>query len=79
MINDEDDTIFSKLCHVHRENGKEVDVGIYGDGEGKWILAVTDQSGNSMIGDDLFDTEMDALNEFKKDIKELGIGFFIRP
>ena len=76
MLNDDDPNL-SELSHAYEEDGKQVTVEIYGDGEGKWILEILDAKGNSFVGEDLFDTEEDALAEFQKDVKADGIDQFI--
>ena len=73
----EDDPILSELTHVYKEAGKQVTVEIYSDGEGKWIVEILDDRGNSFVGENLFETELDALAEFQKDVKQNGIDFFI--
>jgi hypothetical protein len=70
---------FSPLCQSISSGGKSVQVHIYGDGEGKWILEVVDEFGNSTVWNDLFDTDSAALTEVKKAILEDRITSFIGP
>ncbi len=74
---EEYDVILSDLTHVYEEDGKSVTVEIYSDGEGKWILEILDKKGNSFIGDEHFETEQSALDQFQSDVKESGIDAFI--
>ena len=82
MSSNEDDdyeVILSPLSYKHVEGDKSVVVEIYrGEDEKRWILEILDIYGNSLIGDELFDTEQQALDEFKKDLKKEGIDYFIR-
>jgi len=57
---------YSPLCQSISSGGKSVQVHIYNDGEGKWILEVEDEFGNSTVWNDLFDTDSAALTEVKK-------------
>ncbi len=70
---------FSPLCQSISSSGKTVQVHIFKDGEGKWILEVEDEFGNSTVWDDLFDTDSAALTEVKKAILEDHITSFIGP
>ena len=68
---------FSPLCQAVSRDGKTVQVTIYGDGEGKWILEIEDGYGTSCIWNDLFDTDQLALDEAFKTIDEDGIDSLI--
>ncbi len=69
----------SPLCQSISSGGKSVQVNIYKGEEGKWILEVADEFGNSTVWDDLFDTDSAALTEAKKAILEDRITSFIGP
>ncbi len=69
----------SPLCQEISSGGKTVKVEIYGDGEGKWILEIEDQNGNSTVWDDPFETDSSALTEAKKSILGETITTFIGP
>ena len=58
-------------------DGKTVQVDIYGDGEGGWLLEVIDEYGNSSVWDDPFATDQGALDEVLKTISEEGIDSLI--
>lgn len=45
---------YSSLCRNVDVNGKKLDVLIYKDVAGEWILEVVDDLGNSIICDDMF-------------------------
>lgn len=67
----------SPLCRKVESNGKSVDVQIYGDGGGKWILEVVDESNNSTVWEDPFLTDQEALDELNDTIKTSGIDCLI--
>lgn len=69
----------SPLCQSITSAGKTVNVDIYADGEGKWILEVQDQVGNSTVWGEHFLTDSGALTEAKNAIQEDGIDSLIGP
>ena len=61
-MNDEEiEIIMSPLCQSIERDGKSVRVDIYDDGDGKWILEVVDEFGNSVVWDDHFSTDQKAI------------------
>jgi uncharacterized protein len=72
-MNDEVELIMSPLCQKVASNGKSVDVEIYGDGNGKWILEVVDEFNNSTVWEDPFATDQEALDELNDTLKTDGI------
>jgi hypothetical protein len=72
-MNEEYEVKMSPLSKEYSEDGKTVQIYIYENSEGGWILEVTDIYKNSSVWDDNFDTDKDALNEFLRTIKEEGI------
>ena len=54
-----------------------VDVEVYQDGEGKWILEVVDEYKNSTVWDEYFSIDQFALDELGKTIDTDGIGILI--
>ena len=54
---------YSTLCQKVTSEGKSVQVFIYEDGKGGWILEVVDEYGNSTVWDDPFKTDDEALDE----------------
>lgn len=65
--------IHSPLSQDITRDDRTVRASIYDDGEGKWILEVEDEYGNSSVWDQHFDTDRDALNEAYRTIQEEGI------
>ncbi len=67
----------SPLCQSVTRDGKTVQVEIYEDGEGAWLLEVVDDYGNSTVWDDPFATDQEALDEVLKTIDEQGLASLI--
>ena len=65
-MEDEFELVMSPLCQTIQSGGESVKVEIYGDGNGKWILEIEDQHGNSTVWDDPFTTDVLALTRLKK-------------
>ncbi len=63
----------SPLSQVIERDGHSVNVGIYEDGTGEWLLEVVDAFGNSSVWDQSFKSDQDALDEALKTIREEGI------
>lgn len=63
----------SSLSQVVERDGRSVQVEIYNDGMGGWLLEIVDEFGNSSVWDQSFETEQDALDEALKTIREEGI------
>jgi hypothetical protein len=63
----------SPLCQSVTREGKTVQIEIYEDGHGKWILEAVDEYNNCTVWDDRFETDHDALNKVLRTIKEEGI------
>ncbi len=63
----------SPLSQAVERDGRSVQVDIYDDGKGGWLLEVVDEFGNSSVWDQSFETEQDALDEALKTIREEGI------
>jgi hypothetical protein len=78
-MNEEYEVKMSPLSQRMAMDGKEIDVQIYEDGEGGWLLEVVDEFNNSTVWDDPFPTDQDALNELHRAIKEDGIDSLIGP
>ena len=64
---------YSTLCQKVTSEGKSVQVYIYEDGKGGWILEVVDEYGNSTVWDDPFKTDDEALDEVFDTIEKEGI------
>ena len=63
----------SPLSQTIERDGRSVQVYIYDDGTGRWLLEVVDQFNNSNVWDQSFKTEQDALNEALVTIRDEGI------
>ena len=63
----------SPLSQTLERDGRSVQVYIYDDGTGRWLLEVVDQFNNSNVWDQSFKTEQDALNEALETIRDEGI------
>lgn len=60
-------------------NGEEIDVQIYKDGEGGWLLEVVDEFNNSTVWDDPFPSDQEAIKELQTAIQEDGVDSLIGP
>ena len=67
----------SPLAQSVTRDGKTVQIDIYEDGEGGWILEVIDEHGNSTVWDDSFPSDREALDEALNTIDEDGIDSLI--
>ena len=72
-MSEEFDLVFSPHCKTITREGEELKVEIYGDGDGKWILEVVDQQGNSTVWDEHFDDDQVAFAEVDRTIAAEGI------
>jgi hypothetical protein len=68
---------YSALCQKVTSEGKSVQVYIYEDGKGGWILEVVDEYDNSTVWDDPFKTDDEALDEVFDTIEKEGISSLI--
>ncbi len=75
-MSEEFEVKMSPLCQKISSGGKTVQVDIYANEEGGWILEVVDEFNNSTVWDDPFDTDSAALAEVKKTIQSEGIEAF---
>lgn len=69
----------SKLSQTYREGDVTVQIDIYEDGEGGWLLEIVDENNNSTVWEDSFDTEKEALDEALEALQEEGIETFVGP
>ena len=76
-MNDDQTPKHSPLTQPVTRDGKTVQVQIYEDGEGGWLLKVVDEYWNSTVWDDPFKTDQEALDEALKTIDEDGIDSLI--
>jgi len=73
MTEDDQDPKHSPLTQSVTRDGKTVQVDIYENGEGGWLLEVVDEYWNSTVWDEPFTTDQAALAEALKTIEEDGI------
>jgi len=72
-MNDEIEIVMSPLCRSFESEGQTVQIDIFGDGDGGWLLEVIDQFGNSTVWDDSFPSDQSALDEALDTIDQEGI------
>ena len=77
MKDDDLDPVFSPLSQKISREGKSVQVDIYEDGEGGWLLEVVDEYNNSTVWENPFSTDKEALAECIRTIDAEGIGAVI--
>lgn len=78
-MEDEIELIMSPLCQEISRDGEMVEVQIYGDGNGEWLLEVVDKYNNSTVWDDPFSTDAQAMQEVLDTIENEGIASLIGP
>ncbi|USD22235.1 hypothetical protein [Microbulbifer variabilis] len=69
----------SELSQIYREGEVSVQIDIFEDGEGGWLLEIVDENNNSTVWEDAFETEQDALEEALDALREEGISTFVGP
>ena len=72
-MNEEYEVITSPLCQPVTRDGEKVQIDIFEDGAGGWILEVIDAYNNSTVWDDPFKTDQEALEEAFNVIEKEGI------
>lgn len=78
-MNYEFEVKMSPLCQTISSGGKTIQVDIYEDGKGGWILEIVDEFNNSTVWDESFETDSAALTEAKKTLLAEGVGSLIGP
>lgn len=73
----EEDPVFSPLSQSLTREGHAVEVQIYADGEGGWLLEVVDSHGNSTVWGEAFATDRAAWDHLLKTIDEEGISVVV--
>jgi hypothetical protein len=66
----------SPLSRTFTRDGWTLEIEIYEDGEGKWLLEVVDERNTSTVWTEPFETEQLALDEALRAIEEEGIEGF---
>lgn len=77
MFEDDQYPIHSPLTQAVTREGKTVQVDIYEDGEGGWLLEVVDEFNNSTVWNASFQSDQGALDEALRTIDEDGIDSLI--
>ncbi len=78
-MTDDYEVKMSPLSQRYQQDGKSVDIEIYADGEGSWLLEIVDGNNNSTMWENAFASEAEALAEALAAIEEQGIDFLIGP
>lgn len=73
---DSSGTVYSRLSREFSANGKSVQIDIYGDGAGGWLLEITDTRANSTCWQSPFKTDSEAYDEGMRALEEDGIDYF---
>ena len=69
----------SPLCRTVKKDGWDLDILIFEDEQGTWLLEIRNDTGVSTCWIDPFETEQAALDEALKTIEESGIEDFHAP
>jgi len=77
MTEDDQTPNHSPLAQSVTRDEKTVQVEIYENGEGGWLLEIVDEYWNSTVWDEPFGTDQQELDEALKTIDEEGIESFI--
>lgn len=77
MTDGDQNPLRSPLAQSLTRDGKTIQIEIFEDGEGGWLLEVIDEHGNSTVWDDPFQSDRDALDEALRTIDEDGIDSLI--
>lgn len=65
--------VYSEHCQSVSSDERTVKVQIYSSGHDDWVFEFVDEFGNSTVWDDLFKTDGEAYEEFKRTLAEEGI------
>lgn len=77
MNEEEYEVKYSPLCKKIETEGTVIEVLIYSDDHGKWILEVVDEDGTSHLWNQHFDTDEQALEEVISTIEKEGVAGII--
>ena len=69
----------SPLSRAYSDGNHTVNIDIYEDGDGGWLLEIVDEHNNTTVWEDAFETDEDALQEALDALKDEGVGAFIGP
>ena len=79
MTDDEFKLEKSPLSQELSDDGKAVQVEIYRGNGSDWHLEIVDEFGNSIVWDDQFPSDQEALEEARATIRDEGINALIGP
>ena len=74
---EDSELVYSPLCREIHQGDQSVEVIIYQDADGKWILEIEDEEGSSTLWKDTFARDEYALNEAISTIERIGISGII--
>jgi len=78
-MSEECEVKYSPRCQTVERDAKSVEIMIYEDGDGGWILEVVDENDNSTVWNEPFDSDQSALDEVLATIEADGIDSLIGP
>jgi len=78
-MSEEPEVKMSPLCQSVTRDGKTVQIEIYEDGDGGWLLEIVDEKNTSTVWTDPFETDESALKEALDTIEKEGIESFGDP
>lgn len=78
-MSEENDVKYSSLCRTVAQEGKSVEIMIYEDGDGGWILEVADPNDFTTLWNEPFKTDQEALDEALRAIEEDGLESLMEP
>lgn len=78
-LDDEPEIVKSPLSQQLSRNGVTVQVEIYSDAEGKWILEIVDEGRTSHVWSEHFDTDQQALVEAIQALEDEPMEFMAKP
>lgn len=78
-MTEECDVKYSPLCQTIERDGKSVEVMIYEDGDGGWILEVVDPNDFTTLWQEPFASDQEALDEALRAVKEDGMDALMEP
>ena len=76
MVDYDEGPKMSQLSRTVTHDGKKLQIAIYSNGAGKWLLECIDEENTSTAWEEPFETEQDALDEALNTLKEQGMEYF---
>jgi hypothetical protein len=72
-MKDEIEIIMSPLCQSFERDGISLQIEIYRSQESNWTLEIVNPTNTSIVWDETFQSDKEALEEFQRTIKTDGI------